>query len=51
VSWGALDHDEAFAGLAGALRSLATHVGVGGVKLGRVTPAKLKPALRRAVGS
>jgi uncharacterized protein YcaQ len=51
VSWGALDHDEAFAGLAGALRSLATHVGVGGVKLGRVTPAKLKPALWRAMGA
>ena len=51
VMWGDLDRDGAFAGLAGALRSLATHVGAGGVKLGRVTPAKFKPMLRRAVES
>jgi uncharacterized protein YcaQ len=51
LTWGDLDRDAAFAGLAGALRSLATHVGVEGVKLGRVTPAKFKPVLRRALGS
>ena len=49
VSWGQLDRDAAFTGLAGALKSLATHVGVEDVKLGRVTPAKFKPALTRAL--
>jgi uncharacterized protein YcaQ len=49
VSWGDPDREAALAGLAGALRSLARHVGVSGVKLGRVTPAKFKPALGRAL--
>jgi uncharacterized protein YcaQ len=51
TAWGELDHDAVLAGLAGALGSLATHVGVTRVQLRRVTPAKFKPALRRAVGS
>jgi uncharacterized protein len=51
VTWGELDRDAALAGLADALRSLATHVGVERVKLGRVTPAKLVPPLRRALAS
>lgn len=49
VHWGKLDRDAVFAGLAGALRSLARHVGVSEVKLARVTPAKLKPELLRAL--
>jgi len=49
VSWGAIDRDEAIAGIGEALRSLARHVGVERVTLTRTTPAKLKPALARAV--
>jgi hypothetical protein len=47
--WGKVDRDEALAGIAGALRSLATHVGCAGVKLGRVTPGKLRPGMARAL--
>src|SRR5262249_38837635 len=47
--WARIERDAAIAGLADALRSLATHVGVGQVKLKRVTPAKLAPALARAL--
>jgi hypothetical protein len=49
VSWGAIDRDEALAGLGEALHSLARHVGVERVTLARTTPAKLKPALARAI--
>ena len=49
VSWGAIDRDEAIAGIGEALRSLARHVGVERVTLTRTTPAKLKPTLARAV--
>ncbi len=49
AAWGAVDRDAAFAGLAEALRSLASHVGVDDVKLGRVTPARLRPALIRSL--
>jgi hypothetical protein len=49
VSWGSPDRDAVLAGLADALRSLAGHVGVDDVKLGRVTPAKLRPALLRSL--
>ncbi len=45
VGWGEVDREAAFAGLADALGSLAAHVGVANVKLGRVTPAKFRPAL------
>lgn len=51
VHWGKLDRDAAFAGLAGALHSLAAHVGVRDVKLGRVTPAGLRAELARALGA
>jgi uncharacterized protein YcaQ len=51
ADWGDVDRDAAFAGLADALRSLAPHVGVERVKLGRVTPAKFKPTLSRATKS
>ena len=50
VSWGALDRDAALAGLGEALLSLARHVGVERVHVARATPARLKPALVRAVG-
>lgn len=49
VHWGTLDREAALAGLADALRSLATHVGVPEVHLGRVTPAKLKAPVSRAL--
>ncbi len=49
AGWGRLDRDAAFAGLADALHSLARHVGVRQVKLARVTPARLKPAVARAL--
>jgi uncharacterized protein YcaQ len=49
--WGNVDRDEVLAGIADALRSLTKHVGCDDVKLGRVTPGKLKPALARALRS
>jgi len=49
VSWGRPDPDAVHAGLADALRSLARHVGVADVRLGRVTPAGHKPAIARAL--
>ena len=45
----ALDQDEALAGLAGALRSLATFVGGDVVRLRRVTPHRLRAPLARAL--
>ena len=47
--WGGVDRDEALAGIAGALRSLAAHVGCSNVKLGRVTPGKFRAAMARAL--
>ena len=47
VAWAPIDRDATFAGLADSLRSLATHVGVANVKLGRCTPAKYLPTLRK----
>jgi hypothetical protein len=49
ASWGAIDQGTALAGVGEAVRSLATFVGADEVSLGRVTPAALAPALRRAV--
>jgi uncharacterized protein YcaQ len=50
VSWGAPPEAGAvLAGLADALRSLATHVGATRVELRRVTPAKHKAALAKAL--
>ena len=49
ASWGPVDQEAALAGVGEALRSLATFVGAEDVTLGRVTPAALAPALRRAV--
>ena len=49
ASWGAIDPEAALTGVGEALRSLATFVGAEDVTLGRVTPAALAPALRRAV--
>ena len=49
VSWGAIDRDAALAGIGEALHSLARHVGVERVHVARATPARLKPALVRAV--
>jgi uncharacterized protein YcaQ len=49
--WGAVDRDEAMTGIARALHSLARHVGCDEVKLGRVTPAKLRAPMARAIRS
>jgi uncharacterized protein YcaQ len=49
ASWGMVDRDAALAGVSEGVRSLATFVGAEEVSLGRVTPATLGPALRRAV--
>ncbi len=49
ASWGAVDRDAALAGIGEALRSLAAFVGAENVTIGRVAPAALAPALRRAV--
>jgi len=46
--WGRVDRDAALVGIGEALRELARHVGCGEVKLGRVTPGRLRPALARA---
>jgi uncharacterized protein YcaQ len=51
ASWGRLDRDEGLAGVAGAVASLAAFVGADRVDLGRVSPARLRPALQRAVGA
>ncbi|HEY2954819.1 MAG TPA: crosslink repair DNA glycosylase YcaQ family protein [Candidatus Eisenbacteria bacterium] len=49
AAWGAVDLDAALAGLADALGSLAAFVGAGRVTLGRVSPARLKAPLARAL--
>jgi uncharacterized protein len=46
-AWGALDRDEALAGLADALRSLAAFVGVDTISVGGTTPSALGAPLRR----
>ncbi len=48
--WGVVDRDEALAGIAASLWSLARHVGCGEVKLGRMTPAPFRHAMLRAIG-
>lgn len=48
ASWGRVDRDAALAGVGEALRSLASFVGALEVAVGRVTPASLGPALKRA---
>jgi uncharacterized protein YcaQ len=48
-SRGPVDRDTALAGVGDALRSLAAFVGAQNVTMGRVTPATLGPALKRAV--
>ncbi len=47
--WGSVDRDAALAGLGDALRSLAAFLGAERVSLGRVAPARLKPALARTL--
>jgi uncharacterized protein YcaQ len=47
--WGGVDGDEGLAGVADALRALAAFVGADSVVLGRVSPARLAPPLRRAL--
>jgi uncharacterized protein YcaQ len=49
ASWGAIEHEAAFEGIAGALASLATFVDAKRTTLGRVSPAKLKAPLARAM--
>jgi len=49
--WGVLDRDAALAGVADAMRSLATFVGVKDVKLGAVSPRALLAPMRRALAS
>lgn len=49
ASWGRLDRDEALAGVAESLASLAAFVGADGVDLGRVSPPALRAPLARAL--
>jgi hypothetical protein len=49
--WGDVDRDAALAGVAQALRSLAAFCGAERVTLGRVTPARLKAPLARALAA
>ena len=49
AAWGTPDRDAALAGTADALCSLARFVGAGDVKLGRVTPGRLRAPLARAL--
>ncbi len=49
AAWGEVDRDAALTGLASALADLAAHVGASRVQLGRVTPAKLRAPLARAL--
>ena len=44
-----IDVDRAMAGLADSFASLATFVGANAVRLGRVTPGRLRPALARQI--
>jgi uncharacterized protein YcaQ len=46
---GVVDRDAALAGLAGALRALATFVGASAVTVGRVTPGRLRTPVARAL--
>ena len=47
--WGAVDRDEALAGVADAIRSLGEFTGAARITLGRVTSAKLKAPLGAAL--
>jgi uncharacterized protein YcaQ len=47
--WGAVDRDEALAGTAQAMRSLATFVGAGQVELGTVAPRAMRVAMARSL--
>ncbi len=49
ASWGVPDRDAALAGIAEALRSLATFVGADHVTLGRVSPAAFAAPMRRVL--
>jgi uncharacterized protein YcaQ len=49
ADWGRLDQDDAFAGVARALRSLGAFVGASDVVTSRVTPARLRAPFRRAL--
>jgi uncharacterized protein YcaQ len=51
ASWGPVDRDQAFAGIADALASLAEFLGAERVDLARVSPAKLAAPLRRAMAA
>jgi uncharacterized protein YcaQ len=51
AGWGQVDRDRVVAELADALASLAVFVGADRVTLGRVTPGRLRGALRRAITS
>jgi uncharacterized protein YcaQ len=49
ASWGAVDRDAALAGVGEAVRSLGEFVGAETVTVGRVSPAAMAPAFKRAV--
>lgn len=51
ASWGAIDRDDALAGLADALASLARFTGATRVKLGGVRPGALRAPLARALAA
>ena len=47
ASWGALDRDAAFAGLADSIRSLAAFTRADAITLGKVIPSAFKPPIAR----
>lgn len=51
ASWGAIDRDEAFSGVAEALRSLAKFAGTPEITLGQISPTSLKLPFRRALAA
>jgi uncharacterized protein YcaQ len=51
AAWGTIDREEALAGVADALLSLARFVGAERVTLGRVLPTRFAPPLKRALRS
>ena len=50
VRWGEFDHAGALAGLGDAVRALATFVAAERIDLRRVTPVRLAPGVKRAIG-
>jgi len=51
ASWGMVPIERGLAGLADAARSLAAFTGAERIAISRVTPGRLRPALRRALAA